>query len=530
MKIAVLAHCHHPIRQPFPGGLEAHTALIADELVRRGHRVTLFAKAGSRSLAEVHPVVDAQFTHGAAPDENGIDQSQAIVDQGMERAVAAIKAGGFDVVLNNSLNPIPYVALDDHPMLTLLHTPATLERTLAAVTAPGWRPGARHAYAAVSEVTGRDWSRFLPEVHCIPNGIEVAAWAPRQPYSPIPDLAVWAARITPEKGLPLAIAATRAAGMRLEFSGPVADRRHFSEEVQPLLGADVRYSGHLNHEELPEFFARGSVFISSPTWAEPFGLAMVEAMACGTPSPPWRGEPRPRSSIPRSVCWPAPTRSKAWPGRSGKPSGSTVAACVSRPSGSTSRSCSTDTKPCCWSWPAPAGPWLNFTHRSTSRRFANGSPIEPAQQAHHGSGIRAVGEWHPCRFRRPDHRQDGREGLQRPVDHRRRSAPGLGPHRTGDGFDGPTRHRLINNDSLQTRSYEMRAVTWQGKREVSVETVPDPKIEQPTDAIIKVTSHQHLRLGSAPLRDAGRVHDARRHPRPRADGHRRGGRQRASAT
>jgi glycosyltransferase involved in cell wall biosynthesis len=283
MKIALLAHCHHPIKQPFPGGLEAHTSLIADELVRRGHRVTLFAKAGSRSLAEVHPVVDGQFTHGSAPDENGVDQSQAIVDQGMRRAVRAIKAGGYDVVLNNSLNPIPYVALGDHPMLTLLHTPATLDRILEVVGVPGWRPGARHLYAAVSEFTGRDWRRFLPEVHCIPNGIELAAWAPEQPYSPVSDLAVWAARITPEKGLPLGIAAARAAGMRLEFSGPIADRRHFSEEVEPLLGDDVRYVGHLTHAELPDFFARGSVFISSPTWAEPFGLAMVEAMACGTP-------------------------------------------------------------------------------------------------------------------------------------------------------------------------------------------------------------------------------------------------------
>jgi glycosyltransferase involved in cell wall biosynthesis len=285
MKIAVLAHCHHPIKQPFPGGLEAHTSLIADELVGRGHRVTLFAKAGSRSLADVHPVVDGQFVHGSAPDVNGVDQSQAIVDRGMERAVQAIDAGDFDVVLNNSLNPVPYVALGDHPMLTLLHTPATLERTLEVLEAPGWRPGARHAYAAVSEYTARDWRRFLPEVHCIPNGIELAAWDPRQPYCPVPvpDLAVWAARITPEKNLPLAIAAARAAGMRLEFSGPISDRRHFGEEIEPLLGADVRYAGHLTHDQLPDFFARGSVFISSPAWAEPFGLAMVEAMACGTP-------------------------------------------------------------------------------------------------------------------------------------------------------------------------------------------------------------------------------------------------------
>ena len=72
----------------------------------------------------------------------------------------------------------------------------------------------------------------------------------------------------------------------------------------------------------------------------------------------------------------------------------------------------------------------------------------------------------------------------------------------------------------------MKAVTWHGKRDVRVETVPDPTIEEPTDAIIEVTLDQHLRVRPAPVRGARRVHEARRHPRPRADGHRAGGRQR----
>ena len=76
----------------------------------------------------------------------------------------------------------------------------------------------------------------------------------------------------------------------------------------------------------------------------------------------------------------------------------------------------------------------------------------------------------------------------------------------------------------------MKALTWHGKRDVRVDNVPDPTIEQPTDAIVRITSTGHLRLGPAPLRGARPVHGRGRHPRPRADGHRRGGRLRGHAT
>ena len=72
----------------------------------------------------------------------------------------------------------------------------------------------------------------------------------------------------------------------------------------------------------------------------------------------------------------------------------------------------------------------------------------------------------------------------------------------------------------------MKALTFHGKRDVRVDTVPDPTIEQPTDVVIRVTSTRAVRLGPAPLRGARPVHRRGRHPRPRADGHRRGGRRR----
>ena len=283
MRIALLAHCHHPIAEPFCGGLEMHTAAVADELVRRGHQVVLFAKEGSRSRAVIRPMLERTFRYGLMADATGRDQSERLCTHANLAAIEMINRGRFDVVLNNSLSPVPFQALSEAAMLTLLHTPADLPRVNAVLDAADWRPGPRHAFAAVSEHTARDWRRRLPAVAVVPNGIDLRQWRPATRTQPGPDLAVWAARITPEKGLPFAIHACRAAGLPLAIAGPISHFDHFIADVAPLLGGDVWYVGHLNHRELPQLIRRGRVFVSSPRWPEPFGLALVEAMACGTP-------------------------------------------------------------------------------------------------------------------------------------------------------------------------------------------------------------------------------------------------------
>lgn len=280
MKIALLAHLHHPIAEPFRGGTEMHTALVADELTRRGHDVTLFAKAGSRTAARLVPLVGEDFEFGQMPGPHG-DRSEEILVSAVAAAIASIRADGYDVVLNNSLGPQPYTSLSGQPMITILHTPPTLEKVLAIITQPGWEPDPRHAYVSVSEVNSAAWRAVLPHVVCVPNGIQLDRWVDTGRSEA--DLAVWAARITPEKGLHLAIDAIRRTELRLEFSGPIADRSYFDSEIAPRLGPDIRHVGHLGHDELAAQLARGAVFVSSSVWAEPFGLTLVEAMSCGTP-------------------------------------------------------------------------------------------------------------------------------------------------------------------------------------------------------------------------------------------------------
>lgn len=99
---------------------------------------------------------------------------------------------------------------------------------------------------SVSEHNTAAWRSVLPVVECVPNGVQLDHWRDRGIAEP--GLAVWAGRITPEKGPHVAIDAVRAAGLRLELSGPVAHRSYFETEIAPRLGDDVSWVGHLEHE------------------------------------------------------------------------------------------------------------------------------------------------------------------------------------------------------------------------------------------------------------------------------------------
>lgn len=276
---------HHPIAEPYRGGLEAHTAIVCAQLASRGHDVTLFCKEGSKV---VHPRVRvAEMMPASFVWTRGSSQGD---DQRLDQATlrSCEQAAGHDVVLNNSLSPVPYWALPDAAMLTVLHTPATLERVHRVVQVSGWRPGARHRWVSVSEFNAAGWREWLDPVPVgvVHNGIDLSRWTATEAASPA---AVWAARITPEKGLHVAIDAARAAGVGLRIAGPISDQGYFDEQIAPRLaigGAGIpriEYVHHLDHGQLPALLGDSSVFLATPLWDEPFGLAPLEAMGCGTP-------------------------------------------------------------------------------------------------------------------------------------------------------------------------------------------------------------------------------------------------------
>lgn len=276
MKIALLAHLKYPIAQPFSGGLEMQTHLLACTLQARGHAVTLFASQGSRAGCSVEAV--------CPPTGNSLDDEAARrIDDVEHDAYAAIMdavmRGGFDLVHNNSLHSLPLLRAPELgiPMVTALHTPPF------EPLAQGVRARADDMrFAAVSESLAREWVDVLDDPLVIGNGIDLTAF----PYSPAPrgaPHAIWTGRLVPEKGPHLAIDAARRAGLPLVFAGPRSDAAYWAEQIEPRLGTDVTYLGHLAHADLARRVGQAHVALCTPRWEEPFGLVVAEALACGTP-------------------------------------------------------------------------------------------------------------------------------------------------------------------------------------------------------------------------------------------------------
>ncbi|GGG20146.1 glycosyl transferase family 1 [Rhodococcoides trifolii] len=282
LRIALLASSRFPVRQPFAGGLEAHVWQLARSLSGRGHEVSLFAADGSSVDAPYSriPVRRFDMTDIAAADPTtprwAVEEHHAYLAVMMD--MAGELRDSFDVIHNHSLHylPIAMSPMVSTPMLTTLHTPpfAWLESAVAL------QQGAFTQFAAVSAFTARQWHPVTGDVPVVPNGIPLDSW-------PVGDgageYAVWSGRLVPEKGVTQAIEAARAAGYRLKLAGPTSNIDYFRSEVQPLLGADVTYEGHLRRDDLAALVGGASVAVVSPLWEEPYGLVVAEALSCGTP-------------------------------------------------------------------------------------------------------------------------------------------------------------------------------------------------------------------------------------------------------
>ena len=284
LRICLVASSRFPVREPFMGGLEAHTHALASALIRRGHRVSLFAAAGSDPTlgATALPVAAFSSSAGAradvgSPPEDWMREHHAYLD--LMLGIAQGRHGPFDVVHNNSLHHLP-VAMSELlavPVVTTLHTPPLpwLESAVAFAA-----PTAR--FAAVSDSVARLWRHAVDAV-TLHNGVDTDFWRAGHGVGAGAPRAVWTGRIVPEKAPHEALQAARLAGMPIDLAGPVHDRDYFRSAVAPLLGRRARYVGHLEGRRLRALVGGASVAVVTPRWAEPFGLVAAEAMSCGTP-------------------------------------------------------------------------------------------------------------------------------------------------------------------------------------------------------------------------------------------------------
>jgi glycosyltransferase involved in cell wall biosynthesis len=275
LRIAMLAPPWLSVPPSGYGGVEWVVSALTEALVRRGNDVTLFCAPGSVSDATVATLLD-----GTHPDE--IERSLYEVDH-VARAFEAIDDAAmrdpFDVIHDHC--GFTAVAMADRVATPIVHT---LHGQFTTSTGAFY---VRHAHKAVLVGVSRAQLDSAPaelgSFEVIPNPIDVSAWPLRERKD---DYLLWIGRMTPEKGPHRAIAAAGAAGVPLVLAGIIqpGQQEFFDAEVAPHLdGQRVRFVGEVGGARKRSLFAHARGLLMPIRWEEPFGMVMVEAMACGTP-------------------------------------------------------------------------------------------------------------------------------------------------------------------------------------------------------------------------------------------------------
>ncbi len=275
LHVAMLAPPWISVPPPGYGGVESVVSVLTEALVRRGNAVTLFCAPGSESSASV-----VSLLHESHPDE--IERSLYEVDH-VARAFQEIDLapgdGRFDVVHDHC--GFTALAMADRLDTPLVHT---LHGQFTASTAAFYvHHGHKAALVGISQAQLASAPAGMEAVDAIPNPIDLQDWPLREHKD---DYLLWIGRMTAEKGPHRAIAAARAAGVPLILAGVIqpGQQAFFDREVAPHLdGERVRFVGEVGGSVKRSLFACARALLMPIRWEEPFGMVMVEALACGTP-------------------------------------------------------------------------------------------------------------------------------------------------------------------------------------------------------------------------------------------------------
>jgi len=265
LKIALLGPVAWRTPPRHYGPWEQIASLLAEGLVARGVDVTLFATLDSITTAKLDGVCAAGYEEDRSVDGR--------ICEALHVAHALERSGEFELV-HNHLDWLP-LAFSEHcraPLVTTIH--GFSGRKIL----PAYLSARRSHFVAISEA---DRAAELDYVATIHHGIDLGALK----FSPSAgDALVAFGRIHPDKGTAVAIDIARRAGRRLVICGIVQDARYFHEQVEPHLDGDrVRYLGSVGPAQRAEVLGAAAALLHPIAFPEPFGLSVVEAMACGTP-------------------------------------------------------------------------------------------------------------------------------------------------------------------------------------------------------------------------------------------------------